>query len=60
MAEVVNLRMVRKARERREAEQQAQANRALHGQSKAKREIGKAEKQRAEGLLEGAKREEQP
>lgn len=58
MAEVVNLRMARKARERREAEKQAQANRALHGQTKAAREMAKAEKQRSARLLEGVKRDE--
>jgi hypothetical protein len=54
----VNLRMARKAKGRREAEQQAQANRALHGQTKAARQIAKADKQKIERLLEGAKRDE--
>lgn len=58
MAEIINLRMARKAKARGEAEKQAQANRALHGQSKAARAISKAEKERAELLLDGVKRED--
>lgn len=58
MAEIINLRMVRKAKARGEAEKQAQANRALHGQGKAAREIAKAEKARAQRLLDGAKRDD--
>lgn len=58
MAEIINLRMARKAKARGEAEKQAQANRALHGQGKAAREIAKAEKARAERLLDGVKRED--
>lgn len=58
MAEIINLRMARKARARGEAEKQAQANRALHGQTKASRAMAKADKERAERLLDGVKREE--
>lgn len=59
MADIINLRMARKARARGEAEKQAQANRALHGQTKTARVIAKADKERAERLLEGVKREDQ-
>ncbi|NOW46602.1 regulator of protease activity HflC (stomatin/prohibitin superfamily) [Novosphingobium sp. SG751A] len=59
MAEIINLRMARKARARGEAEKQAQANRTLHGQTKTARAIAKADKERAERLLDGVKREEQ-
>lgn len=55
MAEIINLRMARKAKARGEAEKQAQANRALHGQTKAGRLTAKAEKERADRLLEGAR-----
>lgn len=58
MAEIINLRMARKAKARGEAETQAQANRALHGQSKGQRAIAKAEKARTERLLDGARRED--
>lgn len=58
MAEIINLRMARKAKARGEAENQAQANRALHGQNKAARATVKAERQRAERLLDGARRDE--
>ncbi|WDF73864.1 DUF4169 family protein [Novosphingobium sp. KACC 22771] len=58
MAEIINLRMARKAKARTEAEKQAQANRALHGQSKGQRAIAKAEKARAERLLDGVRRED--
>ena len=37
MAEIVNLRLARKARTRREKEQRASENRALFGQTKAQR-----------------------
>jgi hypothetical protein len=37
MAEIVNLRLARKARARTEAEGKAAANRAAHGQTKAER-----------------------
>lgn len=58
MAEIINLRMARKAKARTEADKQAQANRALHGQSKGQRAIAKAEKVRAERLLDGVRRED--
>lgn len=57
MAEIVNLRMARKAKARDAAQKQAQANRALHGQTKAARDLAKAEAERAERLLNGARLE---
>ena len=57
MAEVVNLRLARKARNRAQAADAATANRARHGVPKAERLLGKAERARAEKLLDGAKRQ---
>lgn len=37
MAEIINLRMARKARKRDEAERQAASNRSRHGQTKGER-----------------------
>jgi hypothetical protein len=58
MAEIVNLRMARKAKARTEAQQQAQANRALHGQTKDARRKAQAEAERAARLLDGHRRED--
>ncbi len=58
MAEIVNLRMARKARARAEQERQAAENRALHGETKAQRQLRAADTQRTERLLDGAKRED--
>ena len=57
MAEVINLRLVRKARERSEAEASAAANRVIFGQSKAERMARAQELERAAKLLDGAKRD---
>lgn len=57
MAEIINLRLVRKAKSRSEAASAAEANRARHGQSKAEKRLAKAEAERASRLLEGSKRE---
>ena len=53
MAEVVNLRLARKAKTRVEASQSAQANRAKHGRTKAERERAKADVERAARELGG-------
>ena len=42
MAAVVNLRIVRKRAKRRQAEQQAAANRLIHGRSKAGQNLERA------------------
>jgi len=55
MAEIVNLRMARKAKAREEAGKQAEANRTKHGRGKAERALSKAEAERAARALEGAK-----
>lgn len=58
MAEIVNLRMARKAKARANKGKQAEANRALHGETKAGKTVRKAEAERAARLLDGAKREQ--
>ena len=58
MAEVINLRAARKARDRKEKAAIAAQNRALPGLSKAERQRRQAEAERAARLLDGAKREE--
>ena len=57
MAEIVNLRMARKASTRGAAKTQAEANRAKHGRSKSEREVSEAEAARLTRTVEGAKRE---
>lgn len=57
MADVINLRLARKARARTEAEAAAAANRAKFGQPKAELKARKLELDRAAKLLDGAKRE---
>lgn len=55
MAEVVNLRMARKARARADKAISAEANRAAHGTSKAAKAARKAEDRRASRQLDGMK-----
>ena len=59
MAEIVNLRRARKAKDRTEKEKTAQANRVLHGTPKHLRKLSKAEKDKAEQRLAGQKLEKQ-
>jgi hypothetical protein len=58
MAEIVNLRQARKARDRRERERAADVNRLLHGRTRAERAAGEAERTRAGKTLDGARRED--
>lgn len=58
MGDVVNLRLARKAKARTAKQAQAASNRALHGRTKAQRLADKARSQRAEQILDGAKRED--
>jgi hypothetical protein len=53
MAEIVNLRRVRKAKDRAEKETAAAANRVLHGTPKALRKLSEAKKDKAEQRLSG-------
>lgn len=57
MAEIVNLRMARKARARSEAGQAAAENRAKHGRSKAEKARDLLEAERLARTVEGAKRD---
>jgi hypothetical protein len=57
MAEIINLRMARKARARNEAATQAQTNRAKHGQTKAQKQSAKREQDRLDRAVDGAKLE---
>ena len=57
MADVINLRLARKARARIEAQAAAAANRAKFGQPKAELKARKIELDRAAKLIDGAKRE---
>ncbi len=57
MAEIINLRLARKARERAARETEAQANRARHGRTRAEREVKSLDAARAARKLDGARRE---
>ncbi|HEX8055179.1 MAG TPA: DUF4169 family protein [Novosphingobium sp.] len=58
MAEIINLRQVRKARDRDAATKQAAANRAQHGETKGEKQRRKLEAERLTRTVDGAKREE--
>ena len=51
MAEIVNLRRARKARDKTEKEKTAEANRVLHGTPKHLRKLSDAQKDKAEQRL---------
>lgn len=53
MAEVVNLRRARKARDRKDAEKRASANRTAFGLPKIEREKIQAEQQAASRFIDG-------
>jgi hypothetical protein len=57
MAEIVNLRMARKAKARAVDKAQADANRAQHGRTKTERKATEAETARLTRTVEGARRE---
>ena len=58
MAEIINLRLARKAKARAEADKTAATNRVKHGQTKADKARVKAEADRAERDLESKKLED--
>jgi hypothetical protein len=58
MADVINLRMAKKRRERTAREAEAAANRAAHGRTLAEKRATAAEAERRDAALDGAKREE--
>jgi hypothetical protein len=55
MADVINLRRIRKAKARADAAQSASENRAKHGATKAARETQASDAARAQRLLDQAK-----
>ena len=57
MAEIINLRLARKARKRAQNEAAASTNRARFGQSKGERLQQEAEASRQQRHLDGAKRD---
>lgn len=57
MAEIVNLRMARKARLRASDKAEAEANRAKHGRTKAERRMSEADAARLTRTVEGARRD---
>ena len=57
MAEVVNLRLARKARERAGKAAEAEANRARVGETTAAKQARAADERRAARLLDGARLE---
>ncbi|MDE2596838.1 MAG: DUF4169 family protein [Sphingomonadales bacterium] len=58
MAEVINLRLARKAMARQDARAAADANRAKFGEPKAARDARRREADRADRAHDGAKRED--
>ena len=60
MAEIINLRQVRKQKARAEAEKTAEQNRISFGRTKAERKLTEAEKTLAERRLEGHRLSDDP
>jgi len=60
MADVINLRLARKQRDRVAAERTAAQNRALHGRTKAQREAERLEAKKSRSALDGAKLDQVP
>lgn len=58
MADIINLRQVRKSKKRNEAAKLADANRLKFGQSKADKHQQKAENKRVDKVFTAHKREE--
>ena len=58
MAEIINLRTIRKQKARAGKEAQAAQNRVLFGRTKAEKQKQAAEKAQAEKHIEGHKRDE--
>jgi hypothetical protein len=53
MAEIINLKRIRKAKARSEKDKTAEANRVLHGTPKTLRNLAEARKDRADQALSG-------
>ena len=57
MADIINLRQVRKQKARQDKEATAQANRVRHGRTKAERRVAEDEEARKTRDLDGKRRE---
>ncbi len=60
MAEIVNLRRIKKARVRAEADTLAAANRASHGRTRAERDATETERRRQARILDAASLDKDP
>jgi len=58
MAEIVNLKAVKKAKARADKDREAEANRAKFGRTMAERKADDAEKARLDRTLDGARLDE--
>lgn len=58
MAEIINLNRARKARDKARKAQDAKANRAQFGRGKAEKTLTVAEREAAQRLLDGARRDD--
>ena len=58
MAEIINLRAVRKARRREDASHEAAANRAKHGETRGERLRRRQEAERLARSIDGAHRDD--
>lgn len=59
MAEIVNLRMARKAKQRDDAAKQAAANRVSHGETKGEKLRRKQAAERLARTVDGARRDDE-
>jgi hypothetical protein len=59
MAEIVNLRLARKAKRRGAAERQAAASRASHGETKGEKLRRRQDAERLARTVDGARRDEE-
>lgn len=57
MADIINLRLARKARDRDADQAKSEANRAKHGRTRSEKLMAQADNARAARVLEGARRE---
>jgi hypothetical protein len=57
MVDVINLRQARKAKERADKENRAQANRLKHGRTKAAKRQANMDRQKLDTVVDGARRE---
>jgi hypothetical protein len=60
MAEIVNLRQARKARDRKQAEQSAAENRAKFGRTKLEKQRDQIEAERKQRTIDGAQLDPEP